>query len=475
MKRKITKKMKTIKLSSISPGTITDSVYFTEDGKVLFAEGVTITQRHIDLLKRRNIFNVYIKTGTDEIDEIERLLATEFENLGELDIIEKKDSGKKLKRDLVLRPRVLEMPQFKRIKPGLEGVKQLNKSKTASDLDKKYKSGLATDRPVGSGLKLKVKAMRPEDRNDAYKADATSSYDAALKKVKKILNGIVNGQNISSDQIQRVVKSFVKKFITDKNILLNLSTIRSDETIYIYSHVLNVCLLSINIAAASGYSEDQVVEIGTGALLYDVGMLLVPPEIYLKKGRLTKDEWYEVHKHPILGLHLLENIKKLPESIKFIAYQSHEREDASGYPKGRNKRLIHRFSKIIKIADIFVAISSRRSYRDESLPYKAMETILKMVKQGHVSREFVKAFLSYISLFPVGSLVELNDHRIAKVINANESVFDKPEVSVLTDPKGNILSKEDIFQVNLSLDSDIHIINVLSSDKLPEIALMDGF
>jgi hypothetical protein len=104
-----------------------------------------------------------------------------------------------------------------------------------------------------------------------------------------------------------------------------------------------------------------------------------------------------------------------------------------------------------------------------------METIIKMTKQGLISGEFVKAFLQYTSLFPVGSLVELNDNRIAKVIQSNGNSFAKPVVSVLTNEKSELLAKDRIYQINLSEDTDVHIIRALKLDHLPEVSQMDGF
>ncbi len=467
--------MKAINLSEIRIGTITDKIYYSANGEVLIGKGVVVTERHINVLKRRNIFEVFEKKSSNEVDELEKILSKKYDNLGDLDIFNDSKIPAPLEEDTEKRPGGLTLPTLRDIKPGVEGFKQLQTSKAATSLDKNIKAGHTSDKPMGPPLKLRMKEKTPEERTEEYKKEKHRLYKNALNRVSAILNDIAEGNHIDGNKIRRVVKEFVATFVTDKNILLNLSNIRAKNSSYFYHHVLNVSLLSINIATASGYNEDQVVEIGMGALLYDVGMLLVPKNIIHKKNKLNRDEWYEIHKHPIMGLHLLENVKNLPESIKYIAYQSHEREDGQGYPKKRNKHLIHRFAKIIRIADIFVALSSKRAYRDESLPFKAMESILNMVRQGVVSRDFVKDFLSYTSLFPVGSFVELNDHRIGKVIQANADFFDKPVVSILTDIKGGLLNKKDVYQIDLTELEDTHIIKAISPDEISDVQLMDGF
>jgi HD-GYP domain-containing protein (c-di-GMP phosphodiesterase class II) len=204
-------------------------------------------------------------------------------------------------------------------------------------------------------------------------------------------------------------------------------------------------------------------------------MLLVPREIFLKKGRLTKDEWYEVQKHSMLGLHLLERVKKLPASAPYIAYQVHERENGQGYPKQRSGRFIHNYSKIVQVADVFESLSSPREYRAPYIPYRAMEVIIKMSKRCLLASEYVKALITYVSLFPVGSLVELSNHTIAKVISANESHFTKPVVSVIADHEGNLLPAEKIYRIDLAGDHALQITRAIESNQLPGLDIMHGF
>lgn len=470
--------MKSVNISSIAPGTKAETDYCSEDGTVLISKGIEITQKHLDILKQRNTYEIFIKEVDDDDEEIKKILSFELPSLEKLDLDELTATAQEIEWESELKgpAKALQLPEFKNIEAGSKGYNKLNSSKRASELDKQFKLGRTPDRPFGPALKEEATELTVKDRTKSYKDKMLLLYNFALNDVKRILNSLANGYKVDGEQIRRIVQSFAKTFVTDKNIMLNLSTIKCKDSIYVYSHSLNVCLLSINIAAAAGYSREQVIEIGMGALLYDVGMLLIPKEILSKKDKLSKDERFEIQKHPILGLHLLESVTRLPESVPYMAYQSHERENSTGYPKQRDKRFIHCFSKIIQIADIFTALSSPRLYREEYIPYKAMESIIKMTKKGLLSGEFVKSTLNYSSLFPVGSLVELNDKRIGKVIKANATSYAKPIVSILTDEKGEVLSgNNNIYQVDLSLDIDKHIVRALKREYLQEITLMDGF
>jgi HD-GYP domain-containing protein (c-di-GMP phosphodiesterase class II) len=290
------------------------------------------------------------------------------------------------------------------------------------------------------------------------------------------LGGLSQGRSLDASHIRSIVERFLQTLVVDRNIVLGVSVQKapsSDD--YLSHHALNVCLVSLAIAASYGYNEKQVIEIGMAGLLHDVGMMLVPEAIRSKGERLSSDEWFEVQKHPIIGLHLLEKVNRLPESVMIVAYQSHERENGSGYPRQRAGRLIHSYAKIVSLSDIYEAVSSPRTYREANAPYKGMEMLIKMARQGFVNSDFVKAFLMYASLFPVGSIVGLSDGSIAKVVSANGRAFTKPWVSVLVAPDGQRLSEREIYQLDLHNNPDTQIVTSYPCDTFGTVGVLEGF
>jgi len=465
--------MKKIELSSLVPGSLCESDLISESGELLVSKGMPLTEKHIDLMRRRNIYEVYMKLA-GEAEELHQILSKDFEELEDLQFDDPAHSVLLAMRKSP-EPKALQLPLLKGIKPGQEGFNQLLASEKVRAMDASVKEGFFPDRPVGPALKLRATQATAETRTEAYKEGLKTSYAEALKSVKYVLLSLADGKAMDGTIIKSVVERFVRTWLTDRNILLNITHTKPTDGEYLYHHSLNVCLLAINIAAAAGFNERQVLDIGVGATLHDVGMLLIPREIFLKRGRLTKDEWYEVQKHSVFGLHLLEKVDRLPESACFIAYQTHERENGQGYPKQRNGRFIHNFSKIVQIADVFESLSSPREYRSAYIPYHAMEILIKMSRKNLLCSEFVKSFIAYMSLFPVGSLVELSDHRVAKVVQANETHFTKPIVSIIADAKGGLLSAQNIQQVDLSMQLNIQIIKAVAMNHLPGLDIMHGF
>jgi HD-GYP domain-containing protein (c-di-GMP phosphodiesterase class II) len=471
--------MKSIQLSDLKPGTVAENELYSEKGELLIARGVPISNRIISLMEKRNVFNLYFKSE-NETEDLDKIITDGFGKLDQLDFGEERlNAATSLPRPQFVHvpirpPKALEQPEIRDIRKGKQGLNQLLQYGKALELDKIARTRNLPDRPFGVPIEKKASQIQVKERTDEYKTTVSSSYEKALKETTDILTSIADGAWCDARQIRSIVEQFARMFVTDHCVLLNISgTKHSDE--YIFHHTLNVCLLSINIAAGFGYSEQQIVEIGMGALLHDIGMLLIPDSIRFKQQELTEDERYEIQKHPILGLHLLEKVKKLPWSVPYVAYHSHERENGKGYPKQRNGHLIHGFAKVVQLADMYEAMSSPRPYHQAMLPFRAIAHLISLSRTGDVAPGLLKALLKYISLFPVGSLVELSDHAIGKVIQGNNTSYSKPVISVLTDKKGSILPHEQIYQVDLVQATEISIIRALPFDYLNGVGIMDGF
>jgi HD-GYP domain-containing protein (c-di-GMP phosphodiesterase class II) len=463
--------MNSVPLKSLRPGPVAPVDYLSAKGELLITKGTRITRQHLDLLRSRHTLELFYEPSSEE----DVLAQISGRGIHELEI----DDLPEFELDADLEEIEPEKPFFpldiEKIKPGKEGLEELANGFLARRLDEKFGKPVTSDKPSGDTFKNTVSQLAVSDRTEQYKTGVSASYQTALGEVTSILNLLLTNKDANVEDVAKIVKKFVTIFITDRNILLNISNIKSGTLDHLFHHSLNVCLLSINVAASYGYSEKQIVEIGIGALVHDIGMLLVPEAIRTKPGKLTTDEQYEVQKHPVLGLHLLQNIKGMPDRIAYIAYQVHERENAMGYPKQRTGHLIHRFAKMVQVADIYEALTSRRPHRPPFMPCEGIVKIIQMAKAGLIASDAVKAFLEYVSLFPVGSLVRLNNNAFAKVVHANKQALHLPVVSVLTDEKGGLLDKDKIFQIDLHSDKSVTIEKGLPFDYLKDVGVMVGF
>jgi HD-GYP domain-containing protein (c-di-GMP phosphodiesterase class II) len=454
--------MKRIELASLVAGNTAEYEYFSKDGKLLIARGILLTTRHLDTLKRNNVLDLFIK-GTDAEHIAHEVLTTDYSK--HHTALPPDNPFYPAQNDRPWhKPRALDMPEFKGILAGENGFKQLVESKKAVELDNFLREEARTDQPSGMPVKGGLRQIAAKDRSDEYKKKTTGTYNDLIVRTKTLLDSLTDGNHLDYVTARSIVEQLLKILTNDMSFLLNMTVQQYTEEDHVYNHSLKVSVYALCIAIVSGYNQRQVIEIGIGALLHDIGMLLVPRMIYLKKGKLDKDEWYEIMKHPVLGVHLLEKIDRLPESIPFMAYQCHERENGKGYPKQRGSRFIHNYARICAVADMYEALSSPRPYRDALIPYRALEMVIKASHQGLISGEYTKSLVQCLSLFPVGSIVELSNRCIGKVVKASQSSLTKPLVSLLYDENGKELSGGGSCEMDLMSSRDVSIVKAHPND-----------
>ncbi len=154
-----------------------------------------------------------------------------------------------------------------------------------------------------------------------------------------------------------------------------LSQVRMRDE-FTYSHILDVTALSIALAMKAGFSPKEVQEVALAAILHDLGKLLIPRDIMFKPSRLTEKEFQVMQLHPGLGYKIITEVLKLPEPIALPALQHQEMYGGGGYPYGLKGEEIHPYSHLVKIADVYDALTSKRPYKESIPSFKAVKIML---------------------------------------------------------------------------------------------------
>ena len=143
---------------------------------------------------------------------------------------------------------------------------------------------------------------------------------------------------------------------------------------YTQGHCQRVANYACALASASGMDSERLRWFRMGALLHDVGKIVVPSSILNKPGRLTAKEWATMKAHPQAGVHLLREIE-FPWDIRPMVRHHHEHWDGSGYPDGLVGDDIPLSARILCLADVFDALTSTRSYRAGLTPGHALSVM----------------------------------------------------------------------------------------------------
>lgn len=186
-------------------------------------------------------------------------------------------------------------------------------------------------------------------------------YDSAKELLQDIFADPTRGKNIKRSQ--ELVESTVLFILGGQNALHNMLRVMSFDY-SIYSHSINVCTFSIALAHAIGIEKSKdLIELGTGAILHDIGKVKVPNEILFKPGPLSQSEMDTVREHPKWGVEIVSKTDLIPPASYFPIKEHHERQNGSGYPDHLEGDAIHHYGRIVAIADAFDAMTTQRIYR----------------------------------------------------------------------------------------------------------------
>jgi len=248
-----------------------------------------------------------------------------------------------------------------------------------------------------------------------------------VAKIAEVFRLLADGRRLDLNALTAVATSVMSDMERDADVVASIG-INPFGNGYPSRHSLHTCMAAILIGTKLDLDLKTLWELAIGSLLHDAGMLRIDVAAYTSAKKLSAVDFLEVTKHPVLTFDILEDLRAVTSRSALIAYQIHERCDGSGYPRGRKGTQIHSLSKVAAVADAYVGMVSPRPHRPAAMPYYAMTTMLQSVKQGLFDSTCVRGLLRAVSLFPLGSYVQLSDGRVGRVIRSNGDSYMSPVV-----------------------------------------------
>jgi len=223
----------------------------------------------------------------------------------------------------------------------------------------------ASKRPPGRYTHIRlgrVEVGTAAPGGDGGLADA-AFHAEQLARVQAVYGQISPSRELPVGELEDVVSTFLLTFRRGANLLRMLSPVKTHSE-HTYTHAINVSILAMALAESLTLREESVQAIGIGAVLHDVGKLLIPKEVLHKPGKLSPEEFRTIMQHPLYGAAYLARVEGLTPLAVLAALEHHRKYDTSGYPVLRDSgRRQHAASQIVAIADIYDALRSHRPYR----------------------------------------------------------------------------------------------------------------
>jgi len=291
----------------------------------------------------------------------------------------------------------------------------------------------------------------------------TTVYNEYMNYINSVFTHYVTHRKINQAELSDTVKDLIV-FIKDNRryILRVIPSAEQRTKNFLVTHSMRTTVLAITIGLQQHLPLSKLIELGTACILHEIGMVRLPPQLYMTDKKLSPAEKSQIMTHTILGYNILKELD-FPMSIQLGVLEHHEKENGTGYPRQLSGDKIISYAKIIAIACTYEAISAPRSYKDEKSTFEAMVEMLKNQNRQYDDAS-IKALLYSVSLFPIGAYVFLKNGKVAEVTDVNPDNPKLPVVHLLLEKEKDGSPKT--IQTN---ETDCSIVRVLSKKETEDV------
>lgn len=300
-----------------------------------------------------------------------------------------------------------------------------------------------------NGIVIAPLASAGSDRlisGDATKVDtrvlrrrrAHALFERSASVVQEFWEKARDRNSFDEPTTRRVVHQLIDQITNDEETLLEFATLKEFDE-YTYYHSVNVAIYSIAVGIRLGMDRARLTQLGLTALFHDIGKVKLSQDLINKPEEFDEDDWRQMRQHPVLGALTLAKMHRIDAQIGLAmagAFEHHLRMDGTGYPRLTRPRVLHPFSRIIMLCDVYDAMTSGRVYhKKKTSPDEAIRSIIYKAKDWY-DPVVLKAFIHVLGIFPVGTLARFSDGSIGVVTrNSSEDPY-TPEVMIIRDADG---------------------------------------
>lgn len=265
---------------------------------------------------------------------------------------------------------------------------------------------------------------------------------ACKKVLRQTMDDFASKTVIDIVDMSESISNIIDEILNNPDIQVSLNDIGAADE-YTFSHSVSTTVYSLLIANKLGYNRMMLEKMAAGALLHDMGKILLDKKILNKVEKLEPEEFEYLKSHTTLGYDVLKKCINLTELSRIISLHHHERMDGSGYPLGIPASEVHEFARIVAVADVYDALVSDRCYRGKWSCNKAVNYLIEHA-ETKFDTKIVSVLIKQIAIYPNGSTVRLSTNAIGIIKEQNKNFPLRPFVRVITDPMGKDIEPYEI-------------------------------
>jgi len=303
--------------------------------------------------------------------------------------------------------------------------------------------------------------------NSPTQQQITKTYTEIQSDLVEVFGRIRANDEVTQDAVNAIVDRLLDMLKSGVNDVVQYMLYGMQGETSEVENALNSAVLSALVGQNMQLPRHRIVVLVTAALLHDVGMLRLNPEIVNKKGKLAPEERRHINTHPIHSYRVITKELGFAEDIGLAALQHQERWDGHGYPRKIAKEAIRLEARIISVADSFIAMVSNKPHRNSIIGYAAIKKLLSD-NGTSFDPDVLKTFIQVLGIFPIGSIVQLKDSSVCRVIENRSHAPLKPRVKVIIDANGHEYVDDDGPEIDLADDTSLFIRQAVDANSLTQ-------
>jgi len=298
-------------------------------------------------------------------------------------------------------------------------------------------------------------------------SESSELHSLLRNQAEALVENISHSGCIDSRQARQSVSTIADSL--EKNIaaMVWLTRIKQADE-YTAQHCVNVAILSMGLAQALEWQQDQIELAGLAGMLHDLGKTKLDKTILNKPGRLSVKEYGHVKQHARLGYLMLREDDEVHPAVAQAVLEHHERPDGGGYPNGRNRATLQPMSALISVVDAYDAITSKRPYSAARSHHEALGILWKQ-RNRQFDTGMVEALIQFLGWITPGTVVRLTTGQHAIVLRASHQHRLWPLVRLLEpiDNSHRVTQRIDLSEHNARHpENTIRVAEVLPDDAL---------
>ena len=294
---------------------------------------------------------------------------------------------------------------------------------------------------------------------------AYRSYVDLVERLDVVFSNIGSGISVEPRTVDNLTGRLLQAVREDRDHIIGFILGGEVTGHMLAKNSVNTAILAAMIAMELKFSHHRVMQIVTGALLHDVGMLRLPKEITDKSGGLSEAEIQRMQAHPLYTYKIITKELLYPEDVGLVALQHHERWDGEGYPRRISGADIDIGARIVSVTDAFEAMVSEKPYRNSMMGYQAMKNLLSD-NSRRFDPDVLKAFIKTMGIYPIGSIILLNNGVIARVTEVQGDAPLRPKIRILIDEFGKMFKQDEGDVIDLLTEKSLFIARALDPKEI---------